>query len=242
MRYAVFSDVHANLPALETVLDDCRRERIDRYLCLGDLVGYAADPRACISRVRGVADVVLAGNHDRAACGPADTAGFNVQAAEALRWTHKALSPADLAYLAGLPLTFVDRRFSLAHGSLHEPEQFHYLTDAYLAWPTFAGMRTQLGFVGHTHVAGTFVQYPDHQICWSNDAQFVLEADRRYLVNVGSVGQPRDSDPRAAYCILDTRRGRVELRRREYDVAAARARIIAAGLPRFLGDRLLSGS
>ncbi|HOW42527.1 MAG TPA: metallophosphoesterase family protein [Candidatus Omnitrophota bacterium] len=242
MRYAVFSDIHANLEALDAVLQACRCQRIDAYLCVGDIVGYGADPAACIDRTRSVANVIVAGNHDWAVCGQTDIATFNPFACAAIEWTRTALSAPERAFLASLPLTFANADCTLTHGTLHEPEQFHYLTDGFIAWPTFRLLQTTVCFIGHTHIAGVFMEGADRQACRISDTAFVAQPGNRYIVNVGSVGQPRDSHPAAAYCIFDSQELTVNILRVDYDIAAARKKIIAAGLPRFLGDRLLSGS
>jgi predicted phosphodiesterase len=242
MRYAVFSDIHSNLQALEAVLAAYASEHIDAYLCIGDIVGYGADPNECIQRVAALPAVTVAGNHDQAALGIFSSQDFNPEAQEALRWTSERLSGSSRAFLASLPLVHATPDLVMVHGSLDAPESFRYLTAASGCAPTFERMERAVCFVGHTHVPVVFVREPDGAVRYQDAEVTTVMPDRRYIVNVGSVGQPRDSVPQATYCIYDTQRSTIEIRRRPYEVFTARRRIIEAGLPQFLGDRLLTGN
>jgi diadenosine tetraphosphatase ApaH/serine/threonine PP2A family protein phosphatase len=242
MRILIVSDIHGNLPALETVLSDAGR--FDTLWNLGDTAGYGPWPNECIDLVRSYSvSIHLAGNHDLAATGSIPTDGFNAIAAEAARWTAKALTPEHRAWLSELQSLAVDHGATLAHGSPRSPV-FEYILTSRLAAENFTHFTTPLCFVGHTHVPMIAVEgispaierpfKPAHR-------QTFDLAGVRAIVNPGSVGQPRDSDPRAAYAILGTEPPTVEFRRVPYPVNITRQQIIAAGLPRALGDRLVVG-
>lgn len=241
MRYAIFSDVHGNREALEAVLTALRADRVDHLLCAGDLVGYAAEPDACVEQVRAACHAVVAGNHDWAAAGTFPDTWFHPEAQQAVRWTAERLTRESRQYLAGLPLTWHDDHVTMAHGTLHEPEAFHYVLDADAAEASFDLQQTPVAFVGHTHVPMIFMKAQDGVAQLVRGAAVTLIPGAKYLVNVGSVGQPRDHDPRAAYVLYDTDRRRVEFRRVPYPIAPAQAKIRAAGLPGWFADRLTLG-
>lgn len=241
MRYAVLSDIHGNLEALQAVLADLAGGA-DGVLCLGDVVGYGADPLACLELVAEQAQAFTAGNHEHGVAGRLDLAWFNAYARAAAEWTRERLDVAHRDYLGALPLAAEMEDAVLVHASPAQPEEWDYLVtaeDGFAALPAFS---TRLCFVGHSHVPAVWSvgsSGPDYAL---RPAQVDLEYGRRYLVNVGSVGQPRDRDPRACYVLWDLEAGRIIWRRVAYDVAAARAKIVAAGLPRFLADRLAAGA
>jgi diadenosine tetraphosphatase ApaH/serine/threonine PP2A family protein phosphatase len=241
LRYAILSDIHGNLEALRAVLTDGAAEA-DGVLCLGDVVGYGADPLACVETVAERAQAVVTGNHEQAVAGLLDLEWFNRYARTAAEWTREQLDEDHRRYLTALPLVTLVEDATLVHASPFHPDEWDYLVtaeDGYEAFPAFA---TRLCFVGHSHRPAAWSlgsSGPDHD---PRPTTVALEAGRRYIINVGSVGQPRDRDPRAAYALWDVERGRVTIRRVAYDVAAARRKIMAAGLPRFLADRLASGS
>lgn len=241
MKYAIFSDVHANLEAFEAVIGAYKGESIDAYFCVGDLVGYGADPCQCIEKIKEVASVTVAGNHDWASVDLCPIEYFNPQAAKAIEWTRKELDGNSKAFLESLPLVHQEKAFTLVHGSLDNPGDFRYVLDAYSAEQTFRRMQTQICFVGHSHVPGIFVRNRDSRIHYSCECPIVIETGNSYLVNVGSVGQPRDGNPDACYCIFDTGSNTLKIRRIPYDIRTAGEKIINAGLPRFLADRLLTG-
>lgn len=237
MRYAVVSDVHGNLEALSAVLADAAG-RADSVVCLGDVVGYGADPVACAELIAERADVVVAGNHEHGVAGLLDLEWFNRYARAAMEWTREQMDDDHRAWLATRPLRAEIEEATLVHASPASPEEWDYLItpdDGFEAFPAFT---TRLCFVGHSHRPGTWSigsTGPDHQ---TGSVDIQLEPGRRYIVNVGSVGQPRDGDPRAAYAVCDLVARRITIRRVPYDVQAARTKILAAGLPRFLSDRL----
>ena len=240
MRYAILSDIHANIEALDAVLADLPH-RADGILCLGDTVGYGADPLVCVERVAERAQAVVGGNHELGVAERLDLEWFNPYARAAAEWTRERLDDDHRAYLAALPLVAEIADATLVHASPAEPDAWEYLISAEDGLAAFAHFQTRWCFVGHSHVPGVWSlgsSGPDFR----PGAQDVrAERGRRYLVNVGSVGQPRDRDARAAYAVWDTDSGAVSIRRVGYDVEGARAKIVRAGLPRFLADRLAAG-
>jgi diadenosine tetraphosphatase ApaH/serine/threonine PP2A family protein phosphatase len=241
VRYAVLSDIHGNLEALEAVLADAEA-RADAALCLGDVVGYGADPEACIERTAGRAAVIVAGNHEHGVAGLLDLDWFNDYARVAVEWTRDRLGEDHRRYLAALPLVAEVGDATLVHASPERPEEWDYLVspqDGFAAFPAFA---TRLCFVGHSHRPAAWSLGSSGPEFLPGAVELSLEAGRRYIVNVGSVGQPRDRDPRAAYALWDADRGRLAVRRVAYDVDAARRKILAGGLPRLLADRLPRGA
>jgi len=242
MRYGIFSDIHSNLEALEAVLNAFQTEHIDAYLCVGDIVGYGADPNACIARIQALGAVTVAGNHDWASVGLIPTYDFNPEALAAVAWTKEKLDPLGRQYLASLPLVYTAKEFVLVHGSLDMPQNFKYLVNVYDTQASFQKLEAAVCFVGHTHVPVAFIRDPFGSVTYQDIGCLSLEPGRQYIVNTGSVGQPRDSVPKAAYCIFDTGSRTVEIKRVVYEVFTARRKIIEAGLPQFLGDRLLTGN
>jgi len=250
MRYAVLADIHSNLEALTAVLGALEAERIDRILCLGDTMGYGADPAACLERLKARDPVVVGGNHDLACVGKLDLGWFNELARTALLWTRDQLSFTDLDYLRRLPLTETVDVFTLVHASLRHPERFDYLVDVAQAIDTFTACRTLMCLVGHTHLPCVIEYDRIHRrivrLLTSPgelmEVPFRDEPDGvRYLVNPGSVGQPRDGDSRASFAIIETERKQLSIRRVRYDVETAARKIREAGLPGFLADRLAIG-
>jgi diadenosine tetraphosphatase ApaH/serine/threonine PP2A family protein phosphatase len=240
VRYAILSDIHANLEALRAVLDDCR-DRADAVICLGDTVGYGADPLPCVELVAERAQAVVAGNHEYAVSGLLSLTWFNRFARAAAEWTQERLDEPHRAYLAGLPLVHELGDATLVHASPSQPDEWEYLVTADDGFDAFPHFATRWCFVGHSHVPGAWSlgsAGPDHH---ARATSVRSERGRRYIVNVGSVGQPRDRDPRAAYAVWDVEAGQVDVQRVAYDVATARRKIVEAGLPRFLADRLAEG-
>jgi diadenosine tetraphosphatase ApaH/serine/threonine PP2A family protein phosphatase len=240
MRYGIFSDVHSNLPALQTVLKAYAEEKIDRYVCIGDIVGYAASPKECIAEIRKLNPLLVAGNHDWACVDLLNTQDFNSFAQEAVAWTRGQLSKEEKEFLTSLELVLDNDDFILAHGTLDNAENFNYLYDQMDAQVTFELMSGRICFVGHTHIPGIFT-LQGNRMTYSQKYPLWLTPQNKYIVNVGSVGQPRDRDPRASYCVLDTESGMVEIKRIGYDIKEAQEKITSAGLPAFLAERLSSG-
>jgi diadenosine tetraphosphatase ApaH/serine/threonine PP2A family protein phosphatase len=241
MRYAVLSDIHGNLEALEAVLADAA-SRADSLLCLGDVVGYGADPAACIELVAERAEAFIAGNHEHGVTGLLDLDWFNAAARAAAEWTRERLDGDHLGFLKALPLVAEVGGATLVHASPRQPEEWAYLITAADGFETFGAFATRLCFVGHSHVPGVWSLGSSGPEYLPGAVAVALEPGRRYLVNVGSVGQPRDRDARAAYALWDVERGSVAIRRVPYDVGTAQRKILAGGLPRLLSDRLSWGS
>jgi diadenosine tetraphosphatase ApaH/serine/threonine PP2A family protein phosphatase len=246
MRYLVLTDIHANLEALDTCLADARTRRCDETLVLGDLVGYGADPNDVITRVRELEPLaIVRGNHDKVACGLDQADGFNAVARSAARWTLDVLTPDYREWLAALPQgpTFVNDIVEICHGSPFDEDA--YIFDELDALRALRVSERPLCLFGHTHFPVTFELSGEtiESVGGSAAAETQLQIRQgcRYLVNPGSVGQPRDGDPRAAYAIVDTAERRVELFRTKYPVEAAQAKIIDAGLPEVLAQRLAVG-
>jgi diadenosine tetraphosphatase ApaH/serine/threonine PP2A family protein phosphatase len=228
VRYAVLSDIHGNLEALRAVLADTQAQA-DDLLCLGDVVGYGADPGPCADLVGARARVVVAGNHEHGVTGRLDLRWFNPYARAAVEWTRERLDGDCATYLGALPLVAEVHDATLVHASPRHPEEWDYLVTEDDGLAAFAAFTTRLCFVGHSHVPAVWSlgsSGPDYA---RGDVRVTLDAGRRYIVNVGSVGQPRDRDPRAAYVVWDVEAREVVLRRVPYDVATARAKIEARG-------------
>jgi diadenosine tetraphosphatase ApaH/serine/threonine PP2A family protein phosphatase len=241
LRYLILSDIHANLGALEAVLADA--PAFDEIWCLGDLVGYGPDPNECVKRIREFPHFSLAGNHDWAALGKLDLRSFNADARVANTWTQSELTPAVCEYLSRLP-TYMERDgFYLAHASPREPV-WEYILDANLAYANFAHFSTPICLVGHTHIPIIFQLDEEQQRCETLNPTFpgaLTLGTHRMIVNPGSVGQPRDGDPRASYAMLDTEDMAWEFRRVAYPVEITQERMRARGLPRRLVERLAVG-
>ena len=243
LRYLVISDVHANLEALDAVLRAAGR--YDRALVLGDLVGYGADPNAVIDRVRSLAPATLIrGNHDKVGAGLENTDGFNYLARHAIAWTANELTPDHRDWLAALPQgpVVVDDLVEICHGTPFDEDV--YIFDDLDAMRALHVARRPLCLFGHTHVVAAFqVSSEMRNIGHLHASEITIPDDdnSRFLVNCGAVGQPRDGDPRAAFGILDTTTRTLLLQRVDYDVQAAQAKILAAGLPDVLAQRLAVG-
>lgn len=239
MIYAVLADIHGNDIALEAVIADAQKQGATGFICVGDIVGYGAEPGRCLERVRNLGCACVAGNHDRAIAGVGDLATFNSDAHASALWTRQRLSAEERDFLAGLPLTATVDSATIVHGSLQDPEQFNYILSLWDAVQTFRRMTQPLCFVGHSHVAGFF--HLDDSVTYSVAEHLHLTAKGRVIVNAGSVGQPRDCDPRAAYALYDVGQKTVSLRRVTYDWEAAAQKILAAGLPEMNAYRLALG-
>jgi len=240
VRYGIFADVHSNLEALEAVLQAIEKERVDQILCAGDMVGYGADPEPILRLLKRKAHPVVAGNHDWLVADRMDLDWFDKPAQEAALWTRTRLPEEERIYLGNLPLIWRDTQLTLAHGSIHEPDQFHYVLNLQTARASLQVQETPVAFIGHTHHPGVFTE-EQGQISFSPSAHVSLRSGVKYLVNVGSVGQPRDGDPRAAWCLYDAAAQTVEIRRVSYPVEKVQAKIRQAGLPEFLAERLALG-
>lgn len=241
MRYLVISDIHANLVALEAVLQDAAKEW-DCIWCLGDIVGYGPNPNECAELLQQHEHLSLSGNHDWAVLGKLDIESFNSEARTALRWTQQTISEETRQFLAQLPPLRVEAPFTLAHGSPRQPV-WEYILDERSAGENFSHFDTMYCLVGHSHVPLLFedmgggksrASLPDY-------GETLHLGERRMIINPGSVGQPRDSDPRAAYALLDTDTMTWEHHRVAYDIAETQERMREAGMPFRLVARLELG-
>ncbi len=240
MRYGIFADIHGNLEALREVLKEYDSRRIDTYVFLGDAVGYGANPNEVMELLKTCSPHCVAGNHDWGVIDKMDTVFFNEYAQKALEWTREVLQADYRRSLSSWPLVLRRDKFLCTHASPQAPEEFHYIFDATAAEYNFPFFEEQICFVGHTHRPGVFCLRQD-TVGVADNARIRLDEDSRYLVNVGSVGQPRDRNPQASFCVYDTERGEIVLERVAYPVAETAGKIRAAGLPEVLAGRLEAG-
>ncbi len=245
MRIGILGDIHGNAEALRAVVDELRRERIDTYVQVGDIVGYGPEPSVCIDIVRELGCIVCMGNHDAAVLGILDTSYFNAFARAAIQWTRPRLRQEDIEFLRALPYVVEKPRFTVVHGSLHLPEQFGYVISPVEALDSLELQHTELCFLGHSHVPAIYLrrdsQPHEIHVVPHAEAEISYAGFDRVLMNVGSVGQPRDEDPRAAYAMVDTETKTAVIRRVAYDIEAVQAKIRSAGLPDVLANRLALG-
>ncbi len=240
MRIAVLSDIHANLPALDAVL--AHAGEVDAIWHLGDVVGYGPDPDGVVGRLGEIGAIGVRGNHDAAACGGSEIEWFNPDARRAMEWTRAAIAPATLDWLTALPERLVMDGFELVHGSPREP-LWEYVTSKDVARDNLAALTVQIGLHGHTHVPVAWVEDGGGvQLVRGRRGSSLELAGRRALLNPGSVGQPRDGDPDAAYAILDPEAGRISWHRVAYDIAGVQDAMRDAGLPSSLRARLSVGA
>lgn len=241
MRYAVISDIHGNLEAFQAVLSALAEERIDNYLFVGDAIGYGANPRECLRLLRDLNPVVaIAGNHEWGVIGKTEMSYFNELAHPAILWTRNMLNDDEIEYIKSFPLVYEDEKMTLVHGTLNMPEEFYYIFDTEDAYVTINQMKNPLCFVGHSHVPGIFIS-DRTKVEFLEKMDIRIDYERKYLINIGSIGQPRDGDPRASFAVYDDEELTVEIKRVEYDVKKAQDKILRAGLPSKLAYRLSEG-
>lgn len=231
MRYAIVSDIHANLQAWRATLTDIGSNRVDGILSLGDVLGYGPNPAKVLESVHQHVNAFAMGNHDAVLCNKLDPVRFHADARAAIDWTRSALAPQALDFLSTMPLVLVGDGFRCAHGDFGQPGAFRYVLDPADALPSWQATSEPILFVGHTHIPGIHVIGSSGIPHLLPSQDFALEPGKRYLVNVGSVGFPRDDDPRACYCIYDTVTHEVFWRRIPFDIGAYRAALLTAGLP-----------
>ncbi|MFQ5653308.1 MAG: metallophosphoesterase family protein [Planctomycetota bacterium] len=239
VRAAIISDIHGNREALDVVLDKIEELECERIYCLGDIVGYGAEPGYCVDRVRESCSEVVAGNHDHAVLGKINVECFNPHAQQATLWTREQLSEEQLLYLDRLPLVRSLESCTIVHGSLDSPELFDYIQSSYHAYLTLKCLGNKVCFVGHSHVPIAFLL--DEVITYTLDTRIELREVMKAIVNVGSVGQPRDGNPLSSFAIYDDENESAEIHRIPYDIEGSASRILAAGLPEFLAERLIVG-
>jgi predicted phosphodiesterase len=231
-RIAVISDIHSNLQALESALAVIDKAKVDEVLCLGDIVGYGANPNECIEVVRKRCTVVVKGNHDLAAVDLSHAGYFTSPGKAAALWTNKVLSTDNRDYLASLPMVKVEGECTLVHASPNAPQEWTYVLSMGIAAEQFKHFQTKFCLIGHTHVPA---------ICGEDLKTFTFKKGQRFLINPGSVGQPRDGNPQLSFGLLDTEAWTYENKRGNYDIAGAEAAILEAGLPGVLAARLGHG-
>lgn len=229
MKYAILGDIHANLEALTAVLADAEEQGVSRYACTGDAVGYNADPKGCLQLIRRLDCRLVQGNHDYYAGGNESMELFTSRARKSIDWTRKHLSALDRRFLRQLPAILDVEDFTIVHSSLHNPYRWTYIFRTKAAEAHFRNQFNRVCFFGHTHVPLAFAKGETIEKGFYSTLK--IRPDTQYLINVGSVGQPRDRNPKAAYAIYDLEEQTVTLRRVDYDVETAQQKIRAAGLP-----------
>ena len=239
MKYAIVADIHGNLEAFQVVLEDIEKQKCTHIACLGDIVGYNANPKECLDTVRALNMPCVKGNHDEFCSSDTPMEGFSPNAAEAGNWTRGMLTEDDRRWLRELKFLRLVSNFTIVHATLDAPQRWGYVFDKLAAAASFTYQNTPVCFFGHTHVPVAFIR--DSVVKGGTYSKFRVEPGRKYFVNVGAVGQPRDGNPKAAYVIYDIDEGSIELRRLDYDIATAQRKILEAGLPARLAERLSMG-
>lgn len=237
--YGILSDIHANLEGLTAVLKDAHERGVTHYVCLGDIVGYNANPSECLEKIRELNCVSVCGNHDHYCSFDDDLTGFHPLAADAVDWTRRQLSAEQQKFLADLKLVQRVENFTLVHSTLDMPEMWGYVFESLEAEASFTYQMTTVCFYGHTHVPLAFEK--GNELTAGMYERIKISLEKKYFINVGSIGQPRDGDPRAAYAIFDFEKKELELRRVPYDLALAQDKIRKAELPERLAARLAIG-
>ena len=239
MRYAIIADIHANLEALQVVLEDIKEQKCTHYACVGDVVGYNANPKECLDIIRSMGMPCVKGNHDEYCSSEDPLEGFNPHAAEAVNWTRRQLNEEDRQWLRDLKYLRMVASFSMVHATLDGPQRWGYVFDKLAAAASFTYQNTAVCFFGHTHVPVAFIR--DNMVRGGTYSKFKVEPGKKYFVNVGAVGQPRDGNPKAGYVVYDMDEGTIELRRLDYDIPKTQKKILEAGLPARLAERLALG-
>jgi predicted phosphodiesterase len=243
MRLGVFSDVHSNLEALHTVLTYLSKQKVGQYLFIGDLVGYGANPNECVELIKELKCISIAGNHDYGVIGKTEISNFNDAAISAVLWTKKEVNKVTKDFLKELPLTNKFKNFFLVHSTPKQPELWRYIFTLIQAQDEFADFEEKICFIGHSHSPSIIEKNDKKNKCiLINESKIKVKGSGyRYLINVGSVGQPRDNDRRACVVIFDTETNIIEIKRLEYNLEQTQAKILNAGLPPILAYRLAEG-
>jgi predicted phosphodiesterase len=240
VKYGILGDIHANLEALQTVIEFAEGQGVKQFLSVGDIVGYGANPKECIEIVNELNIPVVAGNHDYAVAGKLDVEFFNSYAKQAVLWTREAIGKDWLEWLSNIKLVNVyNEIITLVHGSLNFPDMFDYIQTSYDAHLSLEMLKTRVCFLGHSHVPISFFSGP--AVSYSMQQEIDMRGFEKVLINVGSVGQPRDENSKAAFAIFDDEEDKVEIHRLEYDVDKAAQKILDAGMPDILAERLYHG-
>jgi len=241
LRIGIIADIHANFEALEVVLNALQKKEVDQLICLGDLVGYGPNPNECVAKVLEICDIVVAGNHDHGAIGKCSIDRFNAFARQAILWTHDVLTSEFKQAIQELPLLWDNGQLMAVHASPEAPEKWHYVSSEDAVFRSLMALTSSYCFIGHTHIPAIFSRTREGDIILQKGKSLTLQKDQLHLINVGSVGQPRDSDPRAAYGVLDMDKSQFELYRVPYDIEAVQAKMTKEGIPDFLIQRLKVG-
>lgn len=239
MKIAILGDIHSNLEALDAVLEDAEKQQVDKYVVTGDIVGYNANPKTCIQRIRALKCAVVQGNHDFYASSKGEAPTIATAAQDTLAWTRKQLTYFDRKFLRDLPHICDVETFTIVHSSLNQPDRWRYVLQPGSAERNFLNQFTSVCFYGHTHIPAVFIQ--ERTVTKGIFEEITLRPEAQYLINVGSVGQPRDGDPNSAYAVFDLERNHVEIRRIPYDIEKTCRKIIEAGLPAENATRLKVG-
>jgi predicted phosphodiesterase len=241
MRIALISDIHANLEALEAVLADIRQTGVDQIYCLGDVIGYGAEPKACLDLVLAHCSLIVRGNHEEALLRESYTRDMSSPAAKALAWTQRQLSPADLKLLDTWPLVKVGADARVVHASPAEPIKFKYAVSRLDCEFAFRAFTEKVCFFGHSHIPLAAEEMVPGVMRWIKSNEFQLDPQSRYLVNVGSVGQPRDGNPKSRWVLVEDEPAQISIKSVAYDILKTQKKIIKAGLPKGLAERLALG-
>jgi len=240
-KTAIFGDIHSNLEALDAVITDMRQNGVSRFICTGDTVGYGADPSACIQRLRDLNALTVRGNHDQYCAGNRLPEDINASARATILWTEKQLSTAESIWLLNLPMEKQDGELGVVHSTFEPGQNWPYISNAPNAEPSMREQPTPLAFYGHTHRPMVFVQNRNGTIRKEKFKKTKIKKGCRYFINPGSIGQPRDGDPRAAYALYNPAKKTMTLRRVEYDIETTAEKILQAELPSRNAQRLAIG-
>lgn len=245
MRLAVFADIHGNLEAMQAFVEDSITRNVHRYFCLGDIVGYGANPNECIGLLRTLPKMnCVMGNHDAAAIWRYSPYGMTKDAKEAILWTIDQLTPENTGFLEGLHPVINQVNMCFAHANPYNPEAYRYVINRKYAARSFAAVKEKLTFIGHSHRPVVITRNNFFQITFNapqGPEKFFINKEKKQIINCGSIGQPRDGDPRACYCIVDTTDEAVEFHRLPYNYQSTVEKIKLAGLPEILARRLIKG-
>lgn len=241
MRIGIISDIHGNLEALERVIRELKN--VDKLICLGDIIGYGANPNECCKIIKELCDITILGNHDLAVMEGRDIEYFNPYAAEAILWTQKVISEESLKFLKELKMEEYFNNITFVHGSLYD--YFSYITSPQEAYLNFSVQQTPICFIGHTHISEYYFRTERsvivEKVSLFSGGEVEIKEGNFYIVNCGSVGQPRDRNPKASFGIYDTEKKMIEIKRVDYPVEIASKKIEKAGLPKILSKRLFMG-
>jgi predicted phosphodiesterase len=236
MKIAILSDIHGNIEALNTVLAYLDANEITEIYCLGDVVGYGPNPNECVDLISERCNRIVIGNHDHAAIGLTSTEYFNDFAKIATAWTASVLNEENKAFLSSLEFAYHDEEYLLVHATPSQPSLWHYILSEVDAQHEFRQFEERICFIGHSHFPIVFLKQG-----YTREQSIKLSKRNKYIINVGSVGQPRDGNPMTCFCVYNSSSNKLDYIRLEYDIALTREKIVKAGLPVFLGDRLIKG-